>query len=256
MPDVPHSRTDRRTLLQSARLRFGREKLRAKTHGPAAAYATRRGIDRIHARRADGRVVGMERIPWVAVINMRERSDRLSSFMEEMRKLGIEEVRRFEAIPDERGPLGCARSHASLVRQMVETASTCLMICEDDVRFRASRDELDVLVDAFLDDDRAEVACLEFNAQKTRRYSRLFLRAVESQNAGCYLVKATIAEDLLDAFEAGVAAMAAGGDPLLHSVDIVWKELQRSRIFVVPIERAAYQEPGYSNVEERYVSRI
>ena len=32
-------------------------------------------------------------------------------------------------------------------------------ICEDDARFRVSRKELDVLVDAFIDDSTAEVAC-------------------------------------------------------------------------------------------------
>ena len=138
---------------------------------------------------------------------------------------------------------------------MIDGAWPWMMICEDDVRFRVSREKLDALVDAFLNDERAEVACLEFNAQKTRRHNSLFLRATESQNTGCYLVKAAIAPELLAAFEAGIAAMSSGGDPLLYNVDIVWKPLQRSHVFLVPIEPIAYQEPGYSDIERRFVRR-
>ena len=255
MHDAGHPTPNRRPLLQAARQRFGREKLRATAHRPLAAYAYSRHLERLRARRADGLAVGVERIPSVSVINLNDRADRLSSFVDEMKRFEIENVRRFEAIRDSIGALGCTRSHASLVREMIEEGRPSMMVCEDDVRFRVSREKLDVLVDAFLDDERAEVACLEFNAQKTRRYSSLFLRATESQNTGCYVVKASIARDLLEAFEDGIAAMSGGGDPLLHNVDIVWKRLQRPRVFLVPIERIAYQEPSYSDIERRFVHR-
>jgi GR25 family glycosyltransferase involved in LPS biosynthesis len=199
--------------------------------------------------------VGIERIPSITVINLKARADRLAGFTDEMQKLGIENVRRFEAFSDEVGAIGCTRSHAGVMREMIDKGWPSMMVCEDDLRFRTSREKLDALVDAFLDDDRAEVACLEFNAQRTKRYSALFLRASECQNTGCYLVKATIARDLLEAFEAGVSAMSEGGDPLLYNVDIVWKPLQTSRVFVVPIERVARQEPGYSDIERRFVNR-
>ncbi len=237
--DVSHLTSHGRTLLQSARLRFGRERLRATVHRPVAAYASRRGIQRVLSQRANGIAVGIERIPSVAVINLRERSDRLSSFMDEMGSLGIEGAQRFEAVYDQHGPLGCARSHAALLRHVLEANCSSVMICEDDTRFRTSREKLDALVDKFLDDENAEVACLAFSAQKTARYNTLFLRAVQSQNTGCYIVKRTIARDLLNAFEDGIAAMASGGHPLRHSIDIVWKELQRSRVFV-PTSRTCH----------------
>ena len=49
--------------------------------------------------------------------------------------------------------------------------------------------------------------------------------------------------------------MSNGGDPLLYYGDIVWQRLQRSRVFLVPIEQIAYQEPGYSDLERRFVDR-
>jgi hypothetical protein len=246
----------RRSPLQSARRRFGREKLRATIRRPAAAYALAREVKRIRALRADGVAVGVERVPSVTVINLKARTERFSSFMDQMNRLGIENVTRFEGIADRIGAIGCTRSHAAVVRDMIAAGWPCMMICEDDLRFRVSRDKLDALVEAFLNDESAEVACLEFNAQKTRRHSSLFLRATESQNAGCYLIKAPIAPALLEAFEEGIAAMSNGGDTLLYNIDIVWKPLQRSRVFLVPIERVAYQEPGYSDIERRFVDRV
>ena len=254
--DAQHLMPPRRSLLQSARRRFGRENLRATIHRPVAGYALARQVERVRALRADGVPVGVERVPSVTVINLKARTERFSSFMDQMDRLGIENVRRFEGISETIGAIGCTRSHAALVREMIDGAWPCMMVCEDDVRFRVSREKLDVLVDAFLNDESAEVACLEFNAQKTRRYSSLFLRATESQNAGCYLIKAAIAPALLEAFEEGVSAMSDGGDPLLYNVDIVWKPLQKSRVFLVPIERIAYQEPGYSDIERRFVDRV
>jgi GR25 family glycosyltransferase involved in LPS biosynthesis len=224
-------------------------------HRPLSEYAFARRLERMRSLRAEGVPVGVDRISALRVINLQARADRLASFTREMERLGIDRFERFEAIEDRIGAIGCTRSHALLLREMIDRAWPSLMVFEDDVRFRLSRERLDVLVDAFLDDELAEVACLEFNAQKTRRYGALFLRATESQNTGCYLVKATIARELLKAFEDGVAAMAKGGDPLLYNVDIVWKQLQRSRVFVAPIEKVAYQEPGYSDIERRFVTR-
>jgi GR25 family glycosyltransferase involved in LPS biosynthesis len=224
-------------------------------HRPLSEYSFARRLERVRTLRDRGTMVGVDRIPALRVINLEARADRLASFTIEMERLGIERFERFDAIEDRVGAIGCTRSHASLMREMIDRAWPSLMVFEDDVRFQVSRERLDVLVDAFLDDERAEVACLEFNAQKTRRYGALFLRATESQNTGCYLVKASIARELLEAFEDGVAAMVEGGDPLLYNVDIVWKRLQRSRVFVVPVERVAHQEPGYSDIEGRFVSR-
>jgi glycosyl transferase family 25 len=246
---------ERRGLIRSARRRFGRERLRATVHSPVSAYAFGRRLEQVRELRSKGVPVGVERVAALAVINLRARTDRLDLFMREMDRLGIVGIERFDAIEDEVGAIGCTRSHATLMRRMIDRGWSSMMVFEDDARFRVSRDRLDVLVDAFLDDEQTEVACLEFDAQKTQRYSSFFLRATECQNTGCYLVKPTIAAALVEAFDEGVAVMSRGGDPLLHNVDIAWKPLQKTRVFVVPIQRVAYQEPGYSDIERRFVRR-
>jgi glycosyl transferase family 25 len=199
---------------------------------------------------------GVQRLDDIVVINLAKRADRLAEVDAEMRRLKISNYSRFEAIEDEPGILGCTRSHAECMRRASDGSVGCVMICEDDIEFLVSRDELDVLIDAFLDDSGAEVACLAYHhVRPPRRYNRLFLRAPDpTLTTTCYLVKHSIAGDLADCFEEGAAALAQGGDRMVFGLDLMWARLQRSRIFLIPIKRGARQRDGYSDIEERFVT--
>ena len=218
----------------------------------AGLCVQRRGL-RLRGRRD---LVGVDRLDAVIVINLADRPERLRGFEEEMARLGIPNYTRFEAIRDVPGILGCTRSHAECLRQMVESGWTCALFCEDDARFHVSRRELDVLVEAFLADPRAEVACLAYNhCEAPSWYNPLFVRAPrDTRSASCYLVKASIAPDLAALFTEGAEQLASGGDRSAFGIDRIWGRLIASRVFLLPIRRAAFQEPGYSDVESKFVS--
>jgi GR25 family glycosyltransferase involved in LPS biosynthesis len=140
------------------------------------------------------------------------------------------------------------------MRQMVANDWKAVMVCEDDAVFRASRRELDTLVSAFLADEDAEVACLAFyKVSPPNLRSPLFIRAFDTQTTACYVVKRSIAADLLTVFEKGAEALTAGGNRKAHGVDMIWKQLQGHRVFVVPTFHAVVQAPGWSDVEQSYV---
>jgi hypothetical protein len=136
---------------------------------------------------------------------------------------------------------------------MLDHGWRAMMVCEDDARFLADRAELDVLVDAFLDDPSAEVACLAYNHHIAEWYNALFLRAIRTRTTACYLLKASIAPDLLRIWEHGVEQMERGADRKEFGIDMVWFPIQRERIFVIPIRRAVVQAAGYSDVERARV---
>lgn len=128
------------------------------------------------------------------------------------------------------------------------------MICEDDARFGADRRELDLLVDRFLADERAEVLCLGFRPEAVEPYDLLFLRATATTTAPCYVVKRSIADDLVALWDEGIEELGAGGDRRLYGIDQIWKRLQGERVFLIPIRRAAYQQSGWSDIDGRLVS--
>jgi hypothetical protein len=129
------------------------------------------------------------------------------------------------------------------------------MICEDDAEVLLAREELDALVEAFLDDPAAEVACLAYFLHRSEPHDELFLRGTAVQTASCYVVKPSIAGDLAALWREGVEQLRAGADPHRAAADRIWFRLQERRVFVVPMRRAAQQTSGYSDLESRPVTR-
>lgn len=211
---------------------------------------------RLRRQRRDEERTGIDRLDRIVVINLAKRADRLAQFEAEMRQLRIRDYQRFEAIEDSMGALGCALSHIACLRQFVDESLDCMMVCEDDAHFLVTREELDVLVQAFLADDEAEIACLAYNnLRPPTRHSRLFVRApAPTMTTCCYLVKSSIAADLADCFDEGAQGLAEGGDLRIFQIDSAWSRLQRSRVFVLPIKRAVCQADGYSDVAGRFVA--
>ena len=196
----------------------------------------------------------LERLGSVMLINLESRPDRLEQATAEMQRLGIHQAERFDAIPSANGALGCALSHAECLRRLLAKDWDAMMVCEDDVEFLVERSHLDALVDAFLDDAAADVACLAYFVRRSRPHSRLFLRGMNVQTASCYVVKRRVAEELLSAWDDGIEQLAAGGTPHRHACDRSWIPLQESRVFLVPMIRAARQRSGYSDIERRLVA--
>src|SRR5690242_10821177 len=135
----------------------------------------RRVVSRIVlARRARGSPFqedgprGVARVDGIRVINLRSRPDRLKDALAELRRLGIDRVERFDAVAHENRALGCSLSHAGCLQQMLDRGWDSMLVCEDDAQFLLDRRRLDVLIDAFLDDPEAEVACLAYFVWETR----------------------------------------------------------------------------------------
>jgi GR25 family glycosyltransferase involved in LPS biosynthesis len=169
-----------------------------------------------------------------------------------MARLEISSARRFEGVVDPIGAVGCGRSHCALLREMIEKSWPAMMICEDDARFLVDRPRLDLLIDTFLDDPDAEVACLAFRSRKVSRHNRLFLRGMTVRTTACYILKLSIAADLLALWEDALARLTETGDGQ-NAVDLVWDTLQDERRFLVPIRRVVYQEAGYSDISRKFV---
>jgi glycosyl transferase, family 25 len=239
-------------LLRPVRNRFRPENRLFTTRLPVARAALAYGSLRL-ACGPPRRPFGMARLSRVCVINLADRSDRLAAFNLEAKRLGLEDIERVEGVKHENGALGCAQAHALCVQEQLNRSWSSMMVCEDDAAFLLPRRHLDVLIDRFLDDTQAEVACLAYFHQRVRPYSSLFLRALETQTTTCYIVKASIAPELLAILEEGVCQLTRGGDPFRYCADQAWKSLQQDHVFVVPIRRAAYQRAGYSDIERRDV---
>lgn len=204
-------------------------------------------------RAATDRRGGVSRLSGIRVINLPSETERLAATMDELLALDIRHAERFEAVARDDGALGCALSHLACLEEMGERGWTSMLVCEDDAEFLVDRSRLDVLVDAFLDDPRAEVACLAYFVWESRPYDRLYLQATSVQTCACYLLKRSIAGDLAEVWRDGAERLARGEPAAANACDRSWAKLQRRHVFLVPAIRVARQRPAYSAVERRPV---
>ena len=68
------------------------------------------------------------------IINLDKRQDRMTETLSEMKKLGIDDAKRFSAIPGNNGVIGCASSHLWCLGIALNNQRN-VMIFEDDVMF-------------------------------------------------------------------------------------------------------------------------
>ena len=203
------------------------------------------------------RVVATARAASIPVhfINLASRPDRLRETHDEFARMKIAGGSRFEAVSNANGALGCSLSHGGLL-DSVDNRSPAVMVCEDDIEFLVSPEELHLLMDEFLANPALDVLCLAFNLIATAHpVSRRLAVTANTATTACYVVKRPALEFLRDSFFES-AQLIKQGKPLgLVAADQHWKKLQRTRlIFAIPRKRAARQRPSFSDIEGQEVS--
>jgi len=71
----------------------------------------------------------------VVCINLSSRPDRWKQVRRELRRIGLQDVRRFDAIKRKRGIRGCTMSHVQVVQEALDDKLSNILIFEDDVQF-------------------------------------------------------------------------------------------------------------------------
>jgi hypothetical protein len=239
--------------LRGLRRQFRPENRRRTLRLPRAELVLAREARRVAARAAAGGQVGTERLASISVINLASRADRLQAFMRDAELLRLANVQRFDAVAHENGSVGCALSHAACMEQMLAGGWPAMMVCEDDALFRVGRARLDALVERFLEDETAEAACLAYFHRDATPHDTLYLRTANAQTTACYVIKQSLAAEMLETSRRAAERLADGGDITVYSLDQAWKKLQRTHVFLIPIVRAATQRAGYSDISREGV---
>lgn len=196
----------------------------------------------------------VESIP-VQFINLASRPDRLAETQDELKKMGIPAWSRFEAIKHDDGAVGCALSHARVLESFDDQVCP-VMVCEDDIEFLVSPDELRALLGEFLRNPAIDVLCVAFNlGSKPHPISPRLAITSNTQTLACYVVKKGALKALQESFLQSAALIQQKKPIGLVAADQHWKRLQRrGLIFAVPRVRAARQRPSFSDIEGQDVS--
>jgi glycosyl transferase family 25 len=195
-----------------------------------------------------------ENLP-VHFINLASRPDRLRETRDELQRMGLVHWSRFDAIKNDNGALGCALSHARVIEGL-KAGESAVMVCEDDIEFLVSPEELRVLVQEFLENPALDVLCIAFRvlAEGHPISSHLAITS-NTQTLACYVAKASALDLLKDSFFESAQLIEEGRPLGVVAADQHWKRLQRrGLIFAIPRKRAARQRPSFSDIEGQEVS--
>jgi hypothetical protein len=211
-------------------------------------------------------VVPTKPLPLTAqIINLAHRSDRWSAVSSEFARLGIS-FNRIDAVhTPENGALGCLASHIKAL-EICAAENKHAWICEDDIIFTASSDELNYMISEFLTNS-CDVLCLGYNSIGHIEYNETFYRTRDTQTASCYLVKCEFIPVLLELWKSVYASIMDHTKHALcekfmelnvrcydfYAADQCWKLLQASHVFLISKKRAVVQRPSYSDIEKRNV---
>ncbi len=191
----------------------------------------------------------------VHFINLASRPDRLRETEDEFARMKLLRASRFEAVKEENGALGCALSHGRLL-ESIDEHQLVVMVCEDDIEFLVNPQELQGLLEEFVENPALDVLCLAFNLiAAAHAVSPLLAVTANTATTACYVVKRPALERLEKSFFESARLIQAGQPLGLAAADQHWKKLQRrGLIFAVPRKRAARQRASFSDIEGQEVS--
>jgi hypothetical protein len=205
------------------------------------------------ARIETSRTVGLERCD-IRYINLDYRKDRRAEFESEMRRLGVSWHERITGIPATPGMLGCALSHVDLLNSWDRNPGRLLLVCEDDVEFIASRNDIDFAIEEFCQSPELEVLMLAHNAAWHIPISDQIAISSDILTTSAFILRPTIAAAIQMQFQKSVEMLQAGNNSRQYALDFVWRDLQATRLFGLVLPRLAKQRDGYSDIEGRETS--
>ena len=190
----------------------------------------------------------------IVYINLDKRPDRRVQMEREFERLGLK-ARRFAAVEAQPGGVGCALSHAAVLKQAIDDGSTELLVIEDDLEFWDGGAALAQRLGSF----RAEyptydVLMLDYALQAGTELGDWGGRVHAASTTGAYLVARHYMPTLHQCFME--SALLFQANPTVHwlfSCDQYWKRLQQKDSWYYLTPRACSQRSGYSDICECHV---
>lgn len=190
----------------------------------------------------------------IVYINLKHRTDRNMEIIDEFNLLNIEGFKRFNAIKNSDGLIGCASSHVEVLKQFKSSNKKLLMVCEDDLKFLTSISEINELINEFYNNEKLSVLCMSSNHFNSIEISSKLSLTTDTQTTSCYLVKKSYVDELISIFSLSKKMLEAKIPAEYAALDQIWKINQSESFFVIPNKRIAFQRESFSDIERKNVN--
>ena len=189
-------------------------------------------------------------------INLNSRIDRKLHVERQLDLLGIRDnVKRFNAIHNVNGRIGCSLSHLKCIQMAKEQNMEFVLILEDDVSFLLPDDFVEN-VNKFLSnpENKWDVLLLAGNnLPPFTTNDEVSIRVTHCQTTTGYIVRQHYYDTLIANIKEGVAKLMKNPEHHYYfAIDKYWIHLQKQHRWMLLIPLIVIQRPDYSDIEKRY----
>ena len=199
-------------------------------------------------------------------INLDHRTDRLEHIVPELKKMGIDNAIRLDAVKLDRGALGCTLSHCKAIKTAKENNWPFVLIVEDDFQWRDGvaaamvQERLEEALQNKAKWDLLFLACRPFEEESVvveegGNATEAFKRVTRAYTSSGYIIQQHYYDTLLQNLEEG-AFMFEQFQKENHGpfcLDRYWEPLQRRDRWWRTEPRLGKQLSGYSDICRSHV---
>jgi GR25 family glycosyltransferase involved in LPS biosynthesis len=189
-------------------------------------------------------------------INLNSRIDRKLHAERQLDLLGIRDnVKRFNAIHNVNGRIGCSLSHLKCIQMAKEQNMECVLILEDDVSFLLP-EEFIQNVNKFLSNPKNKWDVLLLAGNNLPPFTtndEVSIRVTHCQTTTGYIVRQHYYDTLISNIKEGVAKLMKNPEHHYYfAIDKYWIHLQKQHRWMLLIPLIVVQRPDYSDIEKRH----
>jgi glycosyl transferase family 25 len=192
----------------------------------------------------------------VYIINLEHRIDRYNRTIAELYKIGISSPKRFNAIREIDGALGCAKSHLALIELAISKSLEYICIVEDDIHFLDPEQSLrclELFSNEYSNPKTWDFLFLSANNLKPYKIINNYLTQVfNCQCSSMYIVPNHYYTKLAQCFKKCID-FRLRHHYKNYTLDLYWKRYQqRGRWFIIS-PMLIVQNDDYSDIQSREV---
>jgi glycosyl transferase family 25 len=185
-------------------------------------------------------------------INLLSRIDRKEHVEFELKKLGITNPSRFNAIKMENGALGCSMSHLKCVELAKKNNYEYVFICEDDITF-LNPTLFTMHLQMFLSKHKSWDVILVAgnNMVPFEAVDNTCIKVSNCQTTTGYIVKREYYDKLMENYKEGIQKQLKEPNVPDYKIDKYWFKLQKEDNWFLIIPLSIIQREDYSDIEKK-----
>jgi glycosyl transferase family 25 len=214
--------------------------------------STKKTIDKIKT------IDNISDIQHVFYINLEHRVDRKNHVEEQLKKIGIQNAQRFNAIKLSNGALGCSMSHLKCLEMAKENAWDHVLIVEDDILFLDPTlfvKQMNQFLSIHKVWDTVLIAGNNIPPYKT--VDATCVKVTKCQTTTGYMVRSHYYDILIENIRTGINHLLKEPKKhILYAIDKYWFALQEKHLWYLIIPLTVTQREDYSDIEKRPTNYI